>query len=171
MIRFLVPAVILVSVFSGIAAAGGETSSEIPFSAALQEADVVLSSMASGQRESLILGNGDLYGIVWEKDGGLYMRVTKNDIWDARVDTSQDGPLPKVDIHNNTVSGSTGAPPSYKKLYPQRRDGRAFAAPRYTGSRPSRTIPAPRCRSVGLRGLPPATGGRCRRRPKHRPCA
>ncbi len=121
MIRFLVPAVILVSVFSGIAAAGGETSSEIPFSAALQEADVVLSSMASGQRESLILGNGDLYGIVWEKDGGLYMRVTKNDIWDARVDTSQDGPLPKVDIHNNTVSGSTGAPPSYKKLYPQPR--------------------------------------------------
>jgi len=106
---------------------------KIPFEAALEDADVELSSLASGQRESLILGNGDLYGIVWEADGGLYMRVTKNDIWDARVDTSQDGPLPKVDIRSNKVSGSKGAPPSYKLPYPQ---PRCAAALRLGGAKP-----------------------------------
>lgn len=68
-----------------------------------------------------MLGNGDLYGIVWQDSGVLTMRVTKNDIWDARVDTSKDGPLPKVDIRNNTVTGTKGAPPSYGKPYPQPR--------------------------------------------------
>ena len=93
----------------------------IPFADALREANVTVTSMQDGQRESLILGNGDLYGIVWEKDNGLFMRVTKNDIWDARVDTSEDGELPRVDIANNRVTGSKGAPPSYAKRYPQPR--------------------------------------------------
>jgi hypothetical protein len=69
----------------------------------------------------LILGNGDLYGIVWEKNNGLFMRVTKNDIWDARIDTSKDGELPRVDIANNRITGSKGAPPSYKLPFPQPR--------------------------------------------------
>ena len=112
MMKLLVLTAMLASLFSCVDAVLGETSAEIPFEAALKDADVALSSMASGQSESLILGNGDLYGIVWQKDGGLYMRVTKNDIWDARVDTSKDPPLPKVDIRNNTVSGATSAPPS-----------------------------------------------------------
>ena len=89
----------------------------IPFEDSLKEANVTLATMQDGQRESLILGNGDLYGIVWEKDDGLFMRITKNDIWDARVDTSNDGELPRVDVINNKVSGSKGAPPSYRKLY------------------------------------------------------
>jgi len=94
---------------------------EIPFPKALGEANVSLSSMHDGQRESLMLGNGDLYGIVWEKEGSLFMRITKNDIWDARVDTSGDGPLPHVDMATGKITGSTGAPPSYDKLYPQPR--------------------------------------------------
>ena len=93
----------------------------LPFPKALEDANVSLSSMSDGQGESLMLGNGDLYGIVWEKDGGLFMRITKNDIWDARVDTSNDGPLPKVDVATGKLSGSTGAPPSYATLYPQPR--------------------------------------------------
>ena len=84
----------------------------IPFEDSLREANVTLAMIQDGQRESLILGNGDLYGIVWEEDGGLFMRITKNDIWDARIDTSQDGELPRVDVVNNGVSGSKGAPPS-----------------------------------------------------------
>jgi hypothetical protein len=93
----------------------------IPFSDALKDADVLLSSISDGQAESLMLGNGDLYGIVWERDGGLFMRITKNDIWDARVDTSNDPDLPHVDMETREVSGGTGAPPSYAKLYPQPR--------------------------------------------------
>jgi hypothetical protein len=75
--------------------------------------------MADGQRESLIIGNGDLYGIVWGKERGIQLRITKNDIWDARVDTSKDGPLPKVNIRTRAVTGSTGAPPSYGNAFPQ----------------------------------------------------
>ena len=104
--------------WSGLASqpAGG-----IPYPRALQDARIELSKMASGQTESLIIGNGDLYGIVWEKDGGLYLRITKNDIWDARVDTSKDGPLPKVNVRTRAVTGSTGAPPSYGYPFPQPR--------------------------------------------------
>ena len=93
----------------------------IPFPDALASADVTLKAMENGNTESLMLGNGDLYGVVWRKAGGLFMRITKNDIWDARVDTSKDGPLPKVDIATGKITGSRGAPPSYKLLYPQPR--------------------------------------------------
>jgi len=91
----------------------------IPYPTALQDAGVALSRMADGQTESLIIGNGDLYGIVWARDGGIQLRITKNDIWDARVDTSKDGPLPKVNIRTRAVTGSTGAPPSYGNPFPQ----------------------------------------------------
>ena len=67
----------------------------IPYPTALQDAGVALSRMADGQTESLIIGNGDLYGIVWARDGGIQLRITKNDIWDARVDTSKDGLCPR----------------------------------------------------------------------------
>ena len=91
----------------------------IAYPAALQDAGVALSKMADGQSESLIIGNGDLYGIVWGKDGGLQLRITKNDIWDARVDTANDGPLPKVNVRTRAMTGSTGAPPSYGNAFPQ----------------------------------------------------
>jgi len=77
--------------------------------------------MQNGYRESFILGNGDLYGVVWEKDGDLFMRITKNDIWDARVDTSKDGELPRVDIVTHEITGHVHAPPSYSLTYPQPR--------------------------------------------------
>jgi hypothetical protein len=91
----------------------------IPYPEALQDAGVAVSKMAEGQSESLIVGNGDLYGIVWGKEGGIQLRITKNDIWDARVDTSKDGPLPKVNIRTRAVTGWTGAPPSYGNAFPQ----------------------------------------------------
>ncbi len=110
-----------VALLSLLCCCSGLAGDSIPFAESLREANVTLDTMKDGQRESLILGNGDLYGIVWEKDGGLFMRVTKNDIWDARVDTSEDGELPRVDIASGRVSGPKGAPPSYAKPYPQPR--------------------------------------------------
>jgi hypothetical protein len=104
-----------------LAAALHAPAGDIPFPDALEEANVSLSSMTDGQGESLMLGNGDLYGIVWQKGSGLCMRITKNDIWDARIDTSKDGPVPRVDVKSRKVTGSTGAPPSYKLPYPHPR--------------------------------------------------
>jgi len=63
-----------------ICSCSGKSENIIPFLVSLQEANVTLSKMKDGQSESLMLGNGDLYGIIWEKDGRPYMRITKNDI-------------------------------------------------------------------------------------------
>jgi len=98
-----------------------ETKVPIPYRSSLREACISLNSLKDGQHESLIIGNGDLYGIVWEKDSSLFMRITKNDIWDARVDVSEDGDLPVIDVTNNKAAGSKGSPPSYRKIYPQPR--------------------------------------------------
>ena len=68
-----------------------------------------------------MLGNGDLYGIVWEKDGELFMRITKNDIWDARIDTSRDPQMLKVDVANQKWSGGGGNVPSWGNAYPSPR--------------------------------------------------
>jgi len=85
--------------------ASGLAERGIPFPDALAAADVTLKAMNNGNTESLMLGNGDLYGIVWKKAGGLFMRITKNDIWDARMDTSKDGALPRVDVATGKVTG------------------------------------------------------------------
>ena len=66
-------------------------AAECPYPAALDAAAVVESRIADVNREALVLGNGDLIGLLWERSGTLCLRVAKNDIWDARVDTSQDG--------------------------------------------------------------------------------
>ncbi len=99
------------------ALAGAEA---IPFPAALDAAAVDEATLADINRHGLVLGNGDLSGLLWEQQGALCIRVTKNDVWDARVDTSQDGPLLKVDVPNNKWSGGS-YPPSWKKPYPQPR--------------------------------------------------
>jgi hypothetical protein len=68
-------------------------------------AAVVESRIADLKREALVLGNGDLNALMWERDGALCLRVTKNDIWDARIDTSRDPELMTMDIGNRTWQG------------------------------------------------------------------
>lgn len=117
----------------GVGAVFGD-SRAIPFPEALQDAGMTVSKMTDGQSEGLIVGNGALYGVLWEKDGELCLRITRNEIWDARIDTSNDGPIPRVNVRTRTVTGSTGAPPSYGNPYPQ---PRCAAAIRISGARPA----------------------------------
>ncbi|MEI6514727.1 MAG: hypothetical protein WCO77_02010 [bacterium] len=117
----------------GVGAVFGD-SRAIPFPEALQDAGMTVSKMTDGQREGLIVGNGALYGVLWEKDGELCLRITRNEIWDARIDTSNDGPIPRVNVRTRAVTGSTGAPPSYGNPYPQ---PRCAAAIRISGARPA----------------------------------
>ena len=95
-------------------------AAEIPFPSALDGEAVVECRLSDINREGLVLGNGDLKGLLWDREGTLCVRVTKNDLWDARVDTSQDPPMLRVDIPNQKWSGG-GNPPSYAKPYPQPR--------------------------------------------------
>lgn len=95
---------------------------EIPYPAALDDAAVAQDRLDDIGRRGLILGNGDLNAILWQRGGDLCLRVTKNDIWDARIDTSEDPALLTMDIRNRTWKGGTNTPPSWhKRPYPQPR--------------------------------------------------
>jgi hypothetical protein len=93
----------------------------VPFPDALDAAAVAQDRIDDIERRALVLGNGDLSGLLWERNGVLCLRVTKNDVWDARVDTSQDPPMLQVDIPNQKWKGGTSSPPSYGNPYPQPR--------------------------------------------------
>ena len=99
----------------------GPALAEIPYPDALEHAAVVESQISDINREALVLGNGDLSGLFWDRNGVLCLRVTKNDLWDARLDTSEDPPILRVDIPNQKWSGSSSRPLSYAKPYPQPR--------------------------------------------------
>jgi hypothetical protein len=103
-----------------VMAASALLAAPVPYPAALDGAAVVESRISDINREALVLGNGDLIGLLWERNGTLCLRITKSDIWDARIDTSEDVPLMKVDVPNQKWSGG-GYPPSWKKSYPQPR--------------------------------------------------
>ena len=109
--------IVILAWFVGVLPA---SAAEVPFPAALDAAAIVESRISDINREALVLGNGDLNGLLWERNTALCLRVAKNDVWDARIDTSQDVPLMQVDVPNQKWSGG-GYPPSWRKPYPQPR--------------------------------------------------
>ena len=90
---------------------------EPPYPEALDAAAVVESKIEDLSREALLVGNGDLNGLLYERNGALCLRISKNDIWDARVDTSKDPQMLKVNVTNHTWTGG-GHNPSYDMPYP-----------------------------------------------------
>ena len=77
------------SAFCGLAAAD-----EIPFPLALSRASIALATLDDPINDALILGNGDVNGLLFAEGDDLVFRLTKNDVWDARLDTALDPPLP-----------------------------------------------------------------------------
>ena len=73
----------LIGMICSAAIATVAPAADIPYPDALADASVTVTSLANGNADGLLLGNGDLYGLVWERGGELIMRVTKNDIWDG----------------------------------------------------------------------------------------
>jgi hypothetical protein len=57
-------------------------SYRIPFSDALDRAAIVQDSLNDILENSLLLGNGDLNGLVNVADGKLIIRLSKNDVGD-----------------------------------------------------------------------------------------
>jgi hypothetical protein len=81
-----------------LAAAVPGSDGAIPFPAALDAAAIRLDRLDDIHERSLILGNGSLSGLLLERDGALLLRITKDDVWDARIDTSEDPPITAIDI-------------------------------------------------------------------------
>ncbi len=81
---------------------------DIPFPDALADADIEVETLDSILDDALLIGNGDINGLVSTSRGTLQIMLTKNDIWDARLDTSNDPPLPTLDRVREL--GATGKP-------------------------------------------------------------
>jgi hypothetical protein len=79
---------------------------------ALSAATVRQDSLANIAENSLLIGNGDINGLIYAKDGKLQLRITKNDVWDARLDTSRDPALATIDPATHEIVGG-GNPDSY----------------------------------------------------------
>ncbi len=69
---------------------------KIPFPKSLDSAAIAVDRLDDILKYSLILGNGDINALLYEEDGSLILRITKNDVWDARLDTANDPPLPTI---------------------------------------------------------------------------
>ena len=142
---------------------------EVPFPDALKDANVTLTSIGNGQSESLMLGNGDLYGIVWEKDGGLYhagdqerhlgrpgryiARTGRCRRWTSAPARSPGRPALRP--ATNSPTRTRAAPRHCGSGRPGRKagcGGLASAAPRNTGSCPPPTVPSATMQVGGARG-------------------
>ncbi len=72
------------------------TATEIPYRAELDSAAISVPRLDNILENGLLLGNGDLNGLLYAEKDRLVLRITKNDVWDARLLTENDPPLPTL---------------------------------------------------------------------------
>lgn len=86
----------LVAIAVTLAAPAAYPSGAGIYPEALRQANVELDSLTSPINDALIIGNGDLNALVFAEGDDLVIRITKNDVWDARLDSPLDPPLPTL---------------------------------------------------------------------------
>lgn len=79
-------------------AADDATSNAIRFPESLDAAAVTVDRLDSVLDYALLLGNGDVNALVYTDRGQLKLNLTKNDVWDARLDAQRDPPLPTLEL-------------------------------------------------------------------------
>ena len=81
--------------------------SDIPFSQALDNAAIQQKTIPDVFENSLLIGNGDINGLVTISNGKLIIRLSKNDIGDWRYDTSKDSSgIPWTEIRKKGEAGN-----------------------------------------------------------------
>lgn len=68
----------------------------IPFAEALDDASISVERLDDILEYALLVGNGDINALVYTDSGNVEIVLTKNDVWDARLDTMLDPPLPTL---------------------------------------------------------------------------
>ena len=86
----------ITSCFFTLLLAAAPCFAEAPFPAALERSAVNVSTLSEPIHDAMILGNGDLNALAFAEGNDLVVRITKNDVWDARLDTALDPPLPTL---------------------------------------------------------------------------
>lgn len=79
-----------------VGSARGAAPAVIPYPQALDAAAVAVDRLDSILDHALLVGNGDTNALVYTEGGALELKLTKNDVWDARLDSKLDPPLPKL---------------------------------------------------------------------------
>ncbi|HQE83458.1 MAG TPA: hypothetical protein PLM14_10695 [Candidatus Hydrogenedentes bacterium] len=90
-------AMLFVALCTCARAATPQESGGIPYPEALKRADIALPSLGQPINDALILGNGDLNGLFFADGADLVFRITKNDVWDARLDAELNPPIPTLE--------------------------------------------------------------------------
>jgi hypothetical protein len=85
----------------------------IPYPTSIDNAKVTETDISNMGSKGLIVGNGELNGIVYSSGNDLYIRVSKNDVWDGRVNTSGDPALPVIKPATHSWTGTNGAQASW----------------------------------------------------------
>ncbi len=81
----------------------------VPFPAAVERAAISVDRLDDVLDYGLLLGNGDVNTLVYTESGRLILTLTKNDVWDARLDSALDPPLPTLDLVKR-LAGSESPP-------------------------------------------------------------
>ncbi len=78
---------------------------EIPIPKALDDASIQVKTLATLTEDALLIGNGDVNGLVTARGRTVSVMLTKNDVWDARLDTKLDPPIPTLSRIKELASG------------------------------------------------------------------
>ncbi|WP_242133433.1 glycosyl hydrolase family 95 catalytic domain-containing protein [Aestuariivivens marinum] len=90
----------------------------VPYPEMLEQAKITLNKLDSASEDAVIQGNGDLHSILYAKENQIVLRLAKNDVYDARIDTKEDKELARIDIKTGRTSRELDLPPSWNKPYP-----------------------------------------------------
>lgn len=71
---------------------------KIPFPEALAGAAVKVDKLDDTLNGALIIGNGDINALVYSDSASIVLSLTKNDVWDARLETVNDPPIPTLQL-------------------------------------------------------------------------
>jgi len=85
-----------VFIVAGLLVAGQVSAGDIPYVKALDASAISQEKLAGSSQNALLLGNGDINALLFASGRNLVLRLTKNDVWDARLETSNDPPLPTL---------------------------------------------------------------------------
>ena len=99
----------LVFTFTGFGAVWG-ADMEIPFPKALDDASIKVNNLNNILDGALIIGNGDINALVYSDSQSVIMNLTKNDVWDARLETLNDPPIPTLDLIKQLGVSETAFP-------------------------------------------------------------
>jgi len=104
-LKYLNPTIGLVLLLGFVAQAD-----KIPFPDALDGASIRLERLDSVIDDALIIGNGDINALIYSATDSVVIHLTKNDVWDARLETRRDPPLPTLELIKCLGESETGFP-------------------------------------------------------------